>query len=333
MGFAHTAEQMDEIMRRIESRYAAQREADYRKLGVDANQPAPLVISPHDDYTYAGEVYTYALSVVKAPTLILIGVAHRARQFGLENTLVFGSFDAWKAPYGEVPVSPLRDALEKRLPTSSFVVHDSMMAIEHSLEAMIPFLQYYNRNIQILPILVPYMSFQRMVEISQQLARAVADLARERRLNWGRDFAIVISTDAVHYGDEDWGGKNFAYFGADSAGYRQAIAHETEIISRCLTGPADTSGVHQFTRYTVQDSDYREYKWTWCGRYSVPFGLLTGYFLNRNLSGKKFVGRLLKYSTSIAHSPLPVGDLKMGITAPANIHHWVGYAALAYYLR
>ena len=71
------------------------------------------------------------------------------------------------------------------------------------------------------------------------------------------------------------------------------------------------------------------YKWTWCGRYSVPMGLITSYYLtkkfNINLSGL-----LLGYATSIDHQTLPVDDLVMGTTAPANIHHWVGYAAIAY---
>lgn len=41
-------------------------------------------------------------------------------------------------------------------------------------------------------------------------------------LEWGRDFCIVISTDAVHYGDKEWGGKNYAPYGTDSAGYAKA---------------------------------------------------------------------------------------------------------------
>jgi hypothetical protein len=36
------------------------------------------------------------------------------------------------------------------------------------------------------------------------------------------------------------------------------------------------------------------------------------------------------YSTSIANKPLPVSDLGMGVTAPAKLTHWVGYAAVGY---
>ncbi|MEZ5000386.1 MAG: AmmeMemoRadiSam system protein B [Bacteroidales bacterium] len=36
-----------------------------------------------------------------------------------------------------------------------YLVNDSMHNIEHSLESMVPFLQYYNREVEIVPILVP----------------------------------------------------------------------------------------------------------------------------------------------------------------------------------
>ena len=87
--------------------------------------------------------------------------------------------------------------------------------------------------------------------------------------------------------------------------------------------------VRELSNYLVDEKNYKEYKWTWCGRYSVPFGLATSYHL-QNLLGINLQGILLDYSTSIDQKPLPVEDLKMGHTAPANLHHWVGYAALGY---
>ncbi len=330
VGFSHKAEQMDQLMRRIDRLYGDQRGKTLQTLGLDTVKYLPLAISPHDDYTYAGDVYTYVLSRIHAPLLFMIGVAHKARRFNLQDSIVFGTFTEWQAPYGPVKISPVREEILKILPTDTYVVHDSMMAIEHSLEALIPFLQYYNKNFQIVPILVPYMSFNRMKEIALPLAKAIRQVATEHHWRWGKDYAIVISTDAVHYGDRDWGGRNFAYFGADSAGYQKAVKHEFEIIQNCLTGALDLDRIRKFTEYTVQKSDYHKYKWTWCGRYSVPFGLTLAYYLSRELQTPPLNGVLLKYSTSIAHSPIPVSDLKMGITAPANIHHWVGYAAIAY---
>ena len=102
-----------------------------------------------------------------------------------------------------------------------------------------------------------------------------------------------------------------------------------EIIKTCLIGPITPEKIKKFTEYTVKRKDYHAYKWTWCGRYSVPFGLLTSYHLSKLLD-RNPEGTLLGYASSIDHAHLRVDDLRMGTTAPANIHHWVGYVAVGY---
>ena len=139
----------------------------------------------------------------------------------------------------------------------------------------------------------------------------------------------MISTDAVHYGDEDWGGRNFARFGADSAGYEKAIALEKEIVDTCINGALEKEKVKKFCQYTVKKEDYRDYLWSWCGRYSVPMGLLTGYYLAENLK-MSLSGIPLDYSTSISNAHIKVNDLKMGTTAPSKLRHWVGYASVGF---
>jgi hypothetical protein len=162
---------------------------------------------------------------------------------------------------------------------------------------------------------------------------------KRKKLEWGRDIAFAISPDAVHYGDEGWGGKNFALYGADSIGYVNAVTHDLEIIDNCLLGELTPGRIKKFTDYTVRDDDYKSYKWTWCGRYSIPFGLLTSYYLNvlqenggktDNNALQPLIGTEIGYATSIDHEPLFVDDLLMGVTAPAYIRHWVGYAAVGY---
>lgn len=219
--------------------------------------------------------------------------------------------------------------LTNLLPSSTWIVHDSLMAEEHSLEAIVPFLQYYNRNITIIPVLVPYMSFSTMKGLSLSLAKAIYQVMQENSLMWGKDVAIVISNDAVHYGDEDWGGKSYARFGTDSAGYRQAVAFEKSLIASNLTGTITDNKIENFYRTTVSPTDYKEYQWTWCGRYSVPFGLLVTERLSE-FTHNNIKGTLLGYKTSIDDPPLKVDDLKMGTTANATLRHWVGYAAIGY---
>jgi len=206
-----------------------------------------------------------------------------------------------------------------------------MQQMEHSVEAKLPFLQRANRRVQFVPILVPYMSFWRMSELALPLARAVTAIMRDEQLDWGTDVALVSSTDAVHYGDEGWGDRNFAFYGSDERGYARAVQHEQRIMSDCFDGELHPERIERFTRYTLADHDHREYKWTWCGRYSVPFGLLTAWHLQQLLRARPLDGTILGYATSLEGQCIEVDDLDgMGVTAPATLRHWVGYAAVGF---
>lgn len=324
IGFASKATQMDSVYARI---FRFQGDSLNRKQALPG---ARLVICPHDDYAYVGWQYPATLRNITAKTVIILGVAHKAKTFNIENKLVFDSFDCWHGPYGDVKVSPIRDELLRLMPADMVVVHDSLQLAEHSVEPMIPFLQRSNPNIEIVSILVPYMPFARISELANSLAQNIYSISSKKHLEWGKDFAFIISTDAVHYGDEGWGGNNYAPFGADSAGYAKAVEHEYQIVDSCLAGKATPERIERFYRYTVSDADYREYRWTWCGRYCVPLGLATAIRLSNLSKGSSLEGKLVSYSTSIDHQPLLVEDLGMGRTAPASIRHWVGYASLVY---
>ncbi|NJO91307.1 MAG: AmmeMemoRadiSam system protein B [Chloroflexia bacterium] len=310
---------MDSIIARID---------DDDKYGT--NDVYKAVICPHDDYAYAGGLYSKTLNGIKAKTIVLVGVAHKARNFDLTDKLVFGSFDYWKGVYGNIKVSAFRNELVKKLAEDIYVVHDSMMIIEHSLEAITPFLQVKNKDIEIIPLLVPYMKNDDMITMSLALAKALQEVMQKHNLQYGKDLAIVISNDAVHYGNVDWGGKDMAPFGVDSTGNEKARKMDLEIIKNCLEGEVLTSKVKQFTDYTVQQDDYKEYKWVWCGRYSVPFGLLLANNLNELIEQQPLTGTVVDYRTSLNNKHLKVNDLGMGTTAPANNAHWVGYVGVVY---
>jgi len=331
VGFAHTAQQMDSVVKRIlrmQEKTLLQKRKDG---GVGHETVFKTVIAPHDDYTYAGYMYPLALQNIKAKTIILFGVAHKAKTLNLENQLVFDSYTHWRGPYGKVKVSALREEIISQLPKGIYQVNDTMQKIEHSVEAEIPFLQYYNRKVEIISILVPYMSIDTMEKFSVPLANAIAKVMEKNNLKWGKDIAIVISADAVHYGDEEWGGRNFAFYGADSAGYKKAVEHEYEIMTNCFNKGLHIPNIELFADYTVKDANYKEYEWTWCGRYSVPMGLLISYYLCEVLKMPTLQGKILGYETSLSNKSIPVKDLGgMGTTAIAIIRHWVGYPAIGF---
>jgi len=326
VGFAPLDWQMDSVMARIREHHGDDLNS--------AEQPAGTVwktaICPHDDYCYAGWMYPAVLKYIKAKTVIIFGVAHKASTFNLENQLVFDAFDSWQGPYGPVKVSSLREEMIGLLPGDLALVNDSMQSVEHSVEALVPFLQYQDRDVEIISILVPYMEFEMMRTISQHLSRALAAIMKEKNLHWGKDIALLITSDAVHYGDEDWGGNNYAPYGTDSAGNTKALAYEQEIIRTCFEGELTVDKISRFFTYTVNPENFKAYRWTWCGRYSIPFGLLTSHYLQSLQSGKPLTGIQVAYATSISQPHLEVDDLRMGRTAIASPQHWVGYPAIGF---
>src|SRR5437763_3579893 len=130
VGFAHLASQMDRVTERIAAQDGARLERIFAESGISSADRWRMAIAPHDDYTYAGFMYPLALRNVKASTVIIFGVAHKARQLGLENAIIFDSFTHWCGPYGDIAVSPLREKLMSRLPAGSFGVNDEMQSIE-----------------------------------------------------------------------------------------------------------------------------------------------------------------------------------------------------------
>jgi MEMO1 family protein len=330
IGFASQAWQMDSVMYRCVKTYHNYYDFLYKNQNPEPGSILRFAICPHDDYTYAGFLYNEIFCHIKAKTIIIFGVAHKAKKFGIEQKIVFDDFKYWHAPYGNIEISPLRQQIISALPQTDYLIHDSLQITEHSVEAFIPFIQVNNKDAEIISILVPHMPFCKMQIISEHLAKAIYAVIKSNHLKWGKDIALVVSTDAVHYGDEDWGGNNYAPFGCDSTGYKKAIEKEHNIMHECLE-TIDTLTAKKFFGYTVQDTNWREYKWTWCGRYSVPFAMLTAYKLQQ-ISGETPVKKLFyDYSNSIEHPPLNVDDLNMGATAPASLHHWVGYCAAGYY--
>jgi AmmeMemoRadiSam system protein B len=193
VGYTHTAEGIAEV---VEFALGAEqhRFAENNQLrGVGPDDVFAAGISPHDDYQYAQQVYAHLYPHIRASHVLVIGVAHKARDFPeVEGKLVFDSFDAWHGPYGDVEISPLRaELLEALEPGGNAIVHDELQSIEHSVEGLIPWLQHFDRQVQIVSILIPYMSWERMAELADRTAAHLQRAMEQRGMILGRDVAIT----------------------------------------------------------------------------------------------------------------------------------------------
>ena len=321
VGFASTPEQM----RAAWEAAAAPPEAEsFGPL------PAPGVaglICPHDDYLYAGRIYRRAVPLVTARTVVLIGVFHRYRRFGANDVLVFDTARAWRAPDGEVPASPLRDEILAALPGGDAVVSDVMHDSEHSLEAIVYWLRHLRPDLEIVPVIVPAARFERLQQLSQRFGGALGAAMRQRGWQLGRDVAVVLSTDGVHYGTDF---RYTPYGGGGVDAYVKAGVRDRELLTGPLAGAVDAQEVRQLYETFVDPKAPDTYRMTWCGRFSVPFGLLLLGDTARALGLPAPLGHPVAYGTSVGFPELPLRGSGLGETAPANLYHWVSYPAAAF---
>jgi MEMO1 family protein len=290
--------------------------------------PAPGVVGvlcPHDDYLYAGRVYRRVLPLVTARTVVLVGVFHKYRRFGEHDRLVFDRYRAWRTPDGPARVSGLREDIVAHLLPADFVQSTAMHDSEHSLEALVYWLKHARPDLEIVPIIVPAAPPERLNVLAGRLAGALAAAMEARDLKLGRDVAIAISTDGVHYGTDF---KYVPYGDGGPDAYAQATTKDRQLLKGPLSGPLTPAKIRALAAEFTDPKDPDTYRLTWCGRFSVPLGLQLLEYLSR-LPGS-FTSWPVAYATSVSAPELPVRDLGMGATAPANLHHFVSYPAVAF---
>lgn len=149
-------------------------------------EEALAVVAPHAGYVYSGAVAGETYARVRIPeTVVILGPNHH----GHGEALALGTSD-WSMPLGPVPVE--RHLAAAILQRSRVIVDDDMAhRYEHSLEVQVPFLQYLQENLKIVPIVVSHVSFDICQEAALDLAAAIREFSGP--------VLIVASTDMTHY--------------------------------------------------------------------------------------------------------------------------------------
>ncbi|MCI5149745.1 MAG: AmmeMemoRadiSam system protein B [Candidatus Electrothrix sp. MAN1_4] len=147
---------------------------------------AKAVLSPHAGYVYSGGVAGETFAQIKVPeTVVLLGPNHH----GQGMPLAVGTLD-WEMPLGQVPLArDLAEALVNNSPL--FAADDTAHCYEHSLEVQIPFLQYCQEALHILPISFSQLSLAQCRQAARELAQVIRLVKRS--------VLLVASTDMTHY--------------------------------------------------------------------------------------------------------------------------------------
>jgi MEMO1 family protein len=150
-------------------------------------QPARLLVCPHAGLIYSGPVAGAVYSRVQLPnTILLIGPNHT----GLGPQVSVYGEGGWSMPNGTVSIDrDLAAAVIERCPLAEFDTEAHQF--EHCIEVQLPFLQYFQPDLLIVPVIM--MSIE--LAVCQQLGDAMADAILEA----ARPVLLIASTDMTHY--------------------------------------------------------------------------------------------------------------------------------------
>ncbi len=146
------------------------------------------VLSPHAGYPYSGVVSASAFTQLDAfhqyETVFLLGTSHRQ----VYNGASVYAGDAYETPLGNVPVD--KEVVNSLMQSSQlFQFHKAAHIKEHSLEVLLPFLQYkLKKPFKIVPILVGARDYRELKQLAELLQPYLHD-----------DNLFVLSTDFSHY--------------------------------------------------------------------------------------------------------------------------------------
>ncbi len=103
----------------------------------------------------------------------------------------------WSMPMGDIPID--RELAEAICEETVMAKQDSSAhQFEHSLETQLPFLQYFKKGFQIVPICLMRMKISSCKELSEGIVRAVTRL--------DKPVLLVASSDMTHYESHDRAG-------------------------------------------------------------------------------------------------------------------------------
>jgi len=176
------------------------RDAKKNRVSVPPNKQLRAIVMPHAGYIYSGWTAAH-VSLVLHPKqfskVILLGPDHR---LGL-SSCAFCDVSAYQTPLGMIKVH--RDLENLRSKPELFQSLPVDVDKEHSLEVILPFLQRYLRDFELVPLIVGHGDLQ---PLSAELNRIVDN-----------DTLVVVSSDLSHF-----------------LSYAEAVARDRETLSEIL---------------------------------------------------------------------------------------------------
>lgn len=145
------------------------------------------VVAPHAGYMYSGHVAGAVYARVHVPQrCIILGPNHTG--FGADVAVMADG--VWDMPLGAVPICS--EVASQILTHCPLAENDAEAHIyEHSLEVQVPFLQYRQKDLEIVPICLSRLSYEDCEALGLAIGKVISKQPG--------DVLIVASTDMTHY--------------------------------------------------------------------------------------------------------------------------------------
>ncbi len=223
------------------------------------------MILPHAGYCFSAETAIKTLlktDVNKYQKVFILAPSHRYSF----NGIAVSDYDAYTTPFGLCKVD--KDISLELLKTESPYIHHSNDAHlnEHSLEVELPILQYFNSDIEIIPLITSHIDKNNIDDLSNILKQF-----------WKEDILWIISSDFTHFGS------SFGYMPFENNIKENIKKLDMEAINHILN-----IDVKNFTSYLEKTQA------TICGRNAIS--LLLKIIAN---SANNISGTLIDYTTSM----------------------------------
>jgi hypothetical protein len=145
------------------------------------------IVVPHAGYVYSGAVAGETYARIHVPDVVVV-VCVNHRGTGAQAALM-GS-GSWETPLGLVPIQA--DFCSELLKNIPLLKDDpSAHQREHSLELHLPFLQFKNDRIQLVPICLQHLTYPDCETLGKGIAKTVRAFPE--------DVLLVASTDMTHF--------------------------------------------------------------------------------------------------------------------------------------
>ncbi|MEM4662610.1 MAG: AmmeMemoRadiSam system protein B [Candidatus Diapherotrites archaeon] len=157
--------------------------------GVNFEDKAHEAIVPHAGYRYSGKTAAKTVALLKKnKTFVVLSPNHT----GIGCDIAISESNTWVTPLGNIRVN---SNLAQKIAKSGIAEFDDSAHIaEHSIEVILPFLQYRFGAIDVVPITIATTDFN----ILKKFGLALSEISKKER------FALIASSDFSHFVPEKY---------------------------------------------------------------------------------------------------------------------------------